>query len=605
MCLSQLTILNPRKKLVRNSFQRVVTHVKCGKCAECRDSKSREWEFRTYWEAKDTWRLGGYRLFDTLTYKPVLRPRISDFVPEFKNSILDYTCFNYEHWKRYTIDVRNYLKRRYSIDPELVKGSLKYICCTEYGTSEDHDHAPHIHVLWDVKGPLAKVLSPEAFSLALNECWSYGRTDGLHYVGSTVVPWDVSRCPTLKVWRDRHVFFADRELDGMKISRYIMKYMVKQSSFQSQIDHRLDILKTRLYSEYLGYDADAFGSYDEFLDMAENSWLITPELEDKLRDIEKHVSQFTRNSHHYGEYAMEFYDANQVARDGYFVLPDDEVKFRFPVSQYYITKWFYEKYETKSHDVVWRLTDEGKEWKRWSSWRNVSNVAKQYQDYFEQYLYDVFEGEELDRVLDDLESWFDGRSYRDLAIYELFYRGRMIPENESLLGGNVEPQFSPKEVIELDILSSDPKWIDDHEDKYRMIYAYNTKSDRRHFGGKFYSKKWLGCKPDWDRFLSSYDGGFCHIPEGYAGCDYVDYLMERWQRSWSQRHKNYCVSSHVFSVVHAVSENTYLKFHDFDKILSVYDKVRQRYGAKLQAKYEEKVRQKELFKYKNIKYRKL
>lgn len=654
MCLDQLTILNPRKQLVRNAFQPVVRKVACGKCPECRDRKSREWEFRTYWEAKDTWRSGGYRLFDTYTYRRELRPKISDFVPEFKNSILDYDCFNYEHWKRFTIDVRNYLKRQYGIDPELVKGSLKYICCTEYGTTEGRDHAPHIHVLWDVKGSLAKVLRPEDFSLCLNECWSYGRTDGLHYIGACVVPWDGEKNPTMRIWRDRHVFYQDRDLDGMKISRYIMKYMVKQSSFQSVIDKRLDILKARVYSQYLGYKDDDFGSLDEFYDYAENSWLITPELEDKLKDIEKHVSQFTRVSHHYGESAMEFYDKNEVAKDGYFVLPDDEVKFRFPVAQYYVTKWFYEKYVTKNKDVVWRITDEGKEWKRYNTWRNVANMANEYKKYFEQYFYDVFEGEERESVLDDLEKWFDERGYRDLAIYEMFYHGRMIPEDESLLGNNGEPRFSPKEIIELDILSSDPKFLDEVGDKYRMIYAYNTKSDRRHFGGKFYSKKWLGCKTEWDSFLKSYklprnrfleerdkikkhldslkifkkkNGEYSkaalrwlgkyqwfgfydenilpEIPEGYAGCDYIDYVLQRWQRSYCQRHSDYCKSSQIFSVLHSVNENTYYKFHDFDKILEVYDEIRKRYGKKKIDEYNEKIRQQELFKYKNIKYRKL
>ncbi len=412
MCLNQLRILNPRKKLVRNSFQRVLTNVACGKCAECRERKGREWEFRTYYEAMDTWNSGGYRLFDTLTYRPVLRPKISDFVFEFKNSILDYDCFNYEHWKRFTIDVRNYLKRQYHIDPELVKDNLKYICCTEYGTDEDHDHAPHIHVLWDVKGPLAEVLRPEDFSLCLTECWSYGRTDGLHYIGACVVPWDIKKCPNLSIWRDRHVFYSDRELDGYKISKYLMKYMVKQSSFQNVIDNRLSVLKARLYSQYLGYN-DPYDDLDQFYEECSESWLISPQLEDKLKDIERHVQQFTRVSHHYGESAMQYYDKMQVCKNGYFTIPTDEIKFKYPIAQYYITKWFYEKYECKNGEKVWRITDEGKEWKRFQSYRNIRNLADSYKKVLEQYIYDIYSGDELETKLDNLERWFGDRGYRD------------------------------------------------------------------------------------------------------------------------------------------------------------------------------------------------
>ncbi len=118
----------------------------------------------------------------------------------------------------------------------------------------------------------------------------------------------------------------------------------------------------------------------------------------------------------------------------------------------------------------------------------------------EQYIYDIYSGDELETKLDNLERWFGDRGYRDLAEYELFYKGRMIPEGESVLGNNGKPRFSVDQIIELDIMSSDPKFIEESEDKYSMIYAYNTKIDRRHFGGKFYSTKYLGCKSEWDKF---------------------------------------------------------------------------------------------------------
>ncbi len=250
----------------------------------------------------------------------------------------------------------------------------------------------------------------------------------------------------------------------------------------------------------------------------------------------------------------------------------------------------------------------------------------------------------------------------------------MIPEGESVLGNNGKPRFSVDQIIELDIMSSDPKFIEESEDKYSMIYAYNTKIDRRHFGGKFYSTKYLGCKSEWDKFnwkvidkaingpvkkqaedfckqrdkinnrlnslkkMFKKDGNFtkvysrwiersmwfadnkvdwisdwydnCYdsykdIPEGYGACDYIDYIMMRWQRSYCQRHEDYCTNSKMFSMICTVNENTYDKFHDFDKILMVISDVRSEYGVKKQDKYDEEQRQRELFKYKNIKYKKL
>lgn len=644
MCLDQQLMVNPRKVWVRNGLSRVYVKTKCNKCAECIKEKQQVWSFRSYWQAQETWSHGGYRLFVTLTFTVVNRPKISNFVPEFKNSIFDFTCFDYEQYKRFQIDFKNYLKRKLHLDPEVVKNNFRFFAACEYGTSDDHDHAPHIHVMID---DMNNLVDPYVLADVVRRVWPYGRTDGVYERNGCWVPEDQKRNNGARDWFNNHVFYSDRFKDGINVSMYVSKYMVKQSSFQSKIDERMKHLRDMLFAKYLGVEYDGSG-IDEYLQ--QHGWLFPPVLEDKLRDIRRHVEQFTRHSQHYGEYAMQFYDRDQIMEDNYFTLPTDDLKIKYPVSQYYIHKWFYEVYETKRGNKVWRLTDDGKRWKKKRAYANVKHLTQKYREVVDQISSQVLDSVECESFQSEVSSLMAGRDYKDLAEYELFYKGRMRPENESAFGYDVcfAPQYSVDDVITLDCLTSDPKFLDEHENEFRMIYGYNTRSDRRHFGGKFFTTTWLGSVVDWrerlrlDKIneksfykeqerikhkldhLKKYrkDGSFTSVYIKWldrykwfeqkefnfveVGCSNasfgvygVDPVLERWNGSYVDQHPSEVAQ---FSVV---DENSYYIYRDFDKVLSKISQVQSKFNKLKQDKFDSEERQKNLFKDKNIKYKKI
>ncbi len=126
MCLKPIKIRNRSLVVGQSDWSQYSLTVPCMDCAECKSLIRDQWYLRAYWQAKYTFDQGGYVLFDTLTYADHSLPHIGDYMPEFRNSVLNFPCFSQEHYRRFFIDRRQDLTRA-GYD---VKDRLKYFLCS-------------------------------------------------------------------------------------------------------------------------------------------------------------------------------------------------------------------------------------------------------------------------------------------------------------------------------------------------------------------------------------------------------------------------------------------------------------------------------------------
>ena len=150
--------------------------VPCGHCEQCKTQKVNDWSFRLLEEAKECFRLGGFSIFDTLTYDNLHVPtvgkvlyQLGEFSLDVTSSICDMLCNS----KR---DVQLFMKRLRS----LYDGPIRYYLVSEYGNDERYTHRPHYHVQFFFPSP---TITPEQASKFIRQAWENGRTDGIEDKG--------------------------------------------------------------------------------------------------------------------------------------------------------------------------------------------------------------------------------------------------------------------------------------------------------------------------------------------------------------------------------------------------------------------------------------
>ena len=228
MCLQPIKMINSTKRVSLYLSQLLKMQVRCNKCAECLQAIRSEWLFRSYYHSKATLINGGYILMDTLTYRPKDVPRLSNFIDVKKYEINNFMCFDFRHVR----DFIKHLRVRLSRMGYKSKNAFTYFVTSEYGTSELHTHRPHYHILFFVND---KRISPYRLSLLISELWRYGRTDGLKYHP--------------KLYVDNHIYGykGNDDLEAITaVTNYVSKYVTKDSTYQSTIDNRLQMLSCKL-----------------------------------------------------------------------------------------------------------------------------------------------------------------------------------------------------------------------------------------------------------------------------------------------------------------------------------------------------------------------
>ena len=448
MCLRPVKIHNRSLTIGCSDWSQYELQVPCGECAECKQLMRDQWYLRAYWQAKYTFDQNGWVLFDTLTYDDQHLPHLSDFIPQLKNRVIDFPCFSHEHTRRFWCDLRQYLSRAgYSTD-------FGYFLCSKYGTSEHGTHRPHYHILSYNTDPR---LSPEVLSGFISRAWSHGRTDGVPYRTAAYVV-------------DRNVFGPryDTDMPHMQsVCGYVMKYITKDSDFESRIKYRLETVLSQMCC-------------DKYHGIENPDWHRFPEFREHYRTVKRLVSQFHRQSQHFGEYALSQSDIDEIMQTGQMSVPDQtQVVKHIPLPMYYSRKLFCTQIKLDDGRRVWIPTELGKKYRYRRNYQSAALMVRRFNDWLNNigtaYLpTDVFSlpdgktftlsEEECREACNELKTRFyslmHGRSLLDLAVYYTFYRGRVIPR-ENLIDP-AKPH--PRDVVS-SALSADPRHT---ENVYRL-----------------------------------------------------------------------------------------------------------------------------------------
>ena len=287
MCLSPITIPNQSKYLSLRYRDQYLMSVPCGHCSECQKSKSNEWYLRSWFEF-DRLPSDGYVLFDTLTYRPKHLPHLSSYWSMLSPSE-DFPCFDYMHIRNFLEALRLCLKR-------LGYGNcIRHFVASEYGTHKNYTHRPHYHLMLYVSNP---ALHPFTLSRLISKYWKYGRTDGLPYKKKSYVL--------------DHNVISPSSSNGSKYRtiKYITKYVTKSCQFTAVINDRVDKVMSRL-ADYATAD----------LDLSASEWLETEFAHRERLKLLRYVNQFHRQSHHFGENALESIDLNDLSKTGCLFIP--------------------------------------------------------------------------------------------------------------------------------------------------------------------------------------------------------------------------------------------------------------------------------------------
>lgn len=373
MCLKPIKIQNPAKKYDLKGGQSLLLEVPCGHCAECKKNKRLEWHFRAYHQCQDTINNGGYVYFDTLTYADETIPKLSHYVDISQmKGVNDFTCFNHSHWRNFLKNMRRQLYYHY-------KGaSFKYFLTSEYGTDPTRTHRPHYHILFFVNGPI----HPFEFSNLVSKCWDFGRTDGLpfqpqRYVAEHVYGYNLgyeSECTPFELCT--------------KICNYVSKYVTKDSTFQKEIDNRIELL-------------------NKYID------------DDKLKDITRSVDMFHRCSQGFGlgylrsisndEY--QFLYTNGACR----ISDSTRIKCVIKLPLYFKRKLFYDCLKREDKSIFWQLNARGIEYQQQHLIKCIDKVATNYK-----LLLSLATEQEYKLITKLMQC----RSIEDFVIYKLFYQNR-------------------------------------------------------------------------------------------------------------------------------------------------------------------------------------
>ena len=218
MCYSPITTkLNKRylnAATLKNAPIKGLFEVPCGQCEQCKTQKVNDWSFRLLEEAKETFRQGGFIIYDTLTYDDKHVPNVGkvlfqlgEFSLDVSSSICDMLCNS----KR---DVQLFAKR---LRAEY-KSPFRYYLVSEYGNDDRFTHRPHYHALFFFPSP---TITSEQASKLIRHAWQNGRTDGIEDKGE-------------KYFYSKRCFTSFTPYI-QNIILYITKYMHKDYTYYNQV----------------------------------------------------------------------------------------------------------------------------------------------------------------------------------------------------------------------------------------------------------------------------------------------------------------------------------------------------------------------------------
>lgn len=326
MCLSPITILHPSKYINLNRRDRCLLQVPCGHCAECRQTLSNHWLFRSFVEFTDCLNYYGdsFVYFDSLTYDSKHIPTIKDIIPSYPDN---FQIFNSDHTHKFLDSLSKRLSRNYN-------ASFRYFLSSEYGEKRGR---PHYHILLFVYGGI----TPLELSIEISNLWKYGRTDGYPYKSA----YYVNSHNTIKVKTTETM---------LRTANYVTKYVQKSCKYDKLLLSRLHNCMIHIGKEMV--ERGLVSDIDQYL----NSYHCRCVRE----KINRRISQYHRQSQQYGASYLSELDLNKLVSDGCLFMPHPKlVSMPISLPAYYRRKLFQEQIKVDGVRV-WQDTEVGKWYKK-------------------------------------------------------------------------------------------------------------------------------------------------------------------------------------------------------------------------------------------------
>ena len=362
MCLSPIKSVSNKRYFLPGRWESWYNEFPCGECAECRQDRQLQEYVRAQWMAKECLNVNhGYVVFDTLTYNDYNLPHIQDVLNDLEVRIpdrfikpyLNMSCFRPYDWRMFLVRLRRYLSYHYGVSD----GCFDYLMASEYGSDKEYvddngivrkgTERPHMHVVFYVNVP-QDVIDPVDFSNAVHLCWNKGKCDGVQDKG-------------LRYFLDKRLFTI-KDKDSLSISvlnvvSYVSKYIGKQESFEGKFGPIMDDLLIDLLQDY------DIQSIDDLWKLKKSDY----KKYKLIKKFMKSVRPFSRKSHGYGEYYVEWLQSDdpeavlefdRVCKTGSVCLPmnKSQKKYNCRLPQYYVRKLFYDSYVDGQTTIILLLT---------------------------------------------------------------------------------------------------------------------------------------------------------------------------------------------------------------------------------------------------------
>lgn len=528
MCLNPIVLPTNSRSIGRDSLQGYMLTVPCGKCAECLSLARNQYYLRNYWQCRECVDSDGFVLFDTLTYDSEHLPHLSDYFPQLRGGYnrkrFDFSCFSHE-------DTANFMKRlRKSLSDNGydVDGNLKYFLVSEYGHEEEYKTErgiirkgtlrPHCHVLFYCNVPL---LTPEHLAYIINKSWGLGFTD------------NVRKGKVCRTALDRNTFRKSADdVQLRRVASYVAKYVTKDGDYEKVVDKRLCLLMNHLTQDakWKCWRKCRDGHFE---------WYVASSFKPLYKRLRRQVETFHRQSQGFGLYALDSRNFGEeeeriLFEQGAIKMQDEDKGWKFiPVPEYYVRKLYYTLVSDVERvpvgldgnfkEVVrhsWVPTERGKDFIAARSVLSFSNTVKRLTDW---YLNLPEYSEERLKA----GTLLDHRTFEDLATYQLFYKGRVLPSD-----GIVTPDS---------VICARQEWnpYEPHE--------YSNAKDGIHF------KKVI---PD-----------SVFVAEDSVPCDFTDWLLE------TPYEEEYIVPHNDFARRNVINDSFSHDFRHFDELLNYYNRT--------------------------------
>lgn len=372
MCLSPIQIINPSKYISLKYRDKYLLSVPCGHCAECQQTLSNQWFFRSWQECVDLQQNHGFLYFDTLTYRPESLPLMSDIISELPSV----SCFRPSDVRNFIECLRLHLKRKFK------SSSFRYFVSSEYG-SKQFTFRPHYHVLFFVKNN-DSALTPAVFSGLVSKYWRFGRTDGVPYKSIGYV-------------ESHNTIFSDAiPADYLRACRYVTKYVQKSAMYDKDLVNRLNNSMKIVASK-----------------MPDN-WINSVNASRVRSRLKRCINQFHHQSQHFGELFLQNLDLLELFDKGCVFMPSPKgLKIPVPLSTYYKRKLFYDLVVIDG-TKCWQLNELGIKYRNYRRSKLIADLA------------DVFYSASLTYHL-----LLDKKMCLNLADYVYNFQGRIIAESQS------------------------------------------------------------------------------------------------------------------------------------------------------------------------------